>query len=221
MSDRYAVSTLDELVPYETEGQARWHTIRRSLDIRAFGMNAWTATDDGQQVIGEHDEVEGEQHEEVYVVVSGHATFRLDGETFDAPTGTIVHVPDPAVKRGAVGERGTTILAVGAKPGVLFEPSPWERTAEALRYWQTEEWDKAIAMLQEHLAETPDSGVTHYNLACALARAGRPEEALVRIREAAAMEDRFLELAQTDDDLASIRDDPSFPRPRETRGAQP
>ena len=39
------------------------------------------------------------------------------------------------------------------------------------------------------------------------------EEALARIRESVAMEGRFLELAQTDDDLAPIRDDPSFPRP--------
>lgn len=214
MSDRYAVVKLDELVPYETEGQARWHTIRRVLDIKAFGMNAWTATEDGQQVIGEHAEADGgEEHEEVYVVVSGNATFTLDGETFDAPAGTIVHVPDPAVKRGAVGTRDTTILAVGAKPGVVFTPSPWERTAEALRFWQTDEWDKAIAILEEHLAETPDSGVTVYNLACALARAGRRDEALARIREAVTLEDRFLTLAQTDDDLASIRDEPSFPRP--------
>ena len=53
MSERYSVVALDELVPFETEGQARWHTIRRTLDIRAFGMNAWSATEDGQQVIGE------------------------------------------------------------------------------------------------------------------------------------------------------------------------
>ncbi len=209
----FTVVALDELVPYETGGQARWHTIRRALDIRAFGINAWTATEDGQQVIGEHDEAGGEQHEEVYVVVSGHATFSLDGETFDAPAGTIVHVPDPATKRGAVGTAGTTILAVGAKPGAIFEPSGWERTAEALSFWQTEEWDRAIALLEEHLAETPDSGVTYYNLACALARAGRRDEALGRLREATAREERFLELAQTDDDLASVRDDPSFPRP--------
>ena len=124
-----------------------------------------------------------------------------------------MHVPDPVVKRGAVGTRGTTILAVGAKPGVVFAPSPWERTAEALRYWPTEEWDKAIAVFEEHLAETPDSGATLYNLACALARAGRRDEALARLREAIALEDRFLAFAQTDDDLASIRDDPSFPRP--------
>jgi tetratricopeptide (TPR) repeat protein len=213
MSDRYAVVTLDELVPYETAGQARWHTIRRTLGIQAFGMNAWTATEDDQRVIGEHDEADGEQHEEVYLVVSGHATFTLDGETFDAPVGTIVHVPDPAVKRAAVGARGTTILAVGAKPGVVFAPSPWERTAEALRYWPTEEWDKAIAVFEEHLAETPDNGGTLYNLACALARAGRRDEALARLREAVTLEDRFLQFAQTDDDFASIRNDPNFPRP--------
>lgn len=213
MSDRYAVVTLDEMALGPQTG-AHWHPVRRTLGIQAFGINAWTATEDGQQVIGEHAEADGgAEHEEVYVVVSGHASFTLDGTTFDAPAGTVVHVPDPTVKRGAVGESGTTILAIGAKPGAVFSPSPWERTAEALRYWQTEEWDKAIELLEEHLAEMPDSGVTVYNLACALARAGRGDEALERIRQAVTIEDRFLELAQTDDDLASIRDDPSFPRP--------
>lgn len=211
MSDRYAVVTLDEIALGQMG--AHWHPVRRTLDIQSFGMNAWTATEDAQQVIGEHDEVEGGQHEEVYVVVSGHATFTLEGKVFDAPAGTIVHVADPAVKRGAVGERGTTILAVGAKPGAVFTPSPWERTAEALAFWQTEEWDKAIVLLEEHLADTPDNGVTVYNLACAFARAGRRDEALARIQQAVTMEDRFLEMAQTDDDLASIRNDPSFPRP--------
>jgi quercetin dioxygenase-like cupin family protein len=212
MCVRYAVVTLDEMALGQAGPGALWHPVRRTLGIQAFGINAWTSAADGQQVIGEHNESDGEEHEEVYVVVAGHATFTLDGKTFDAPAGTVVHVPDPSVKRGAVGDAGTTILAVGAKPGAVFTPSPWERTAEALRYWQTEEWDKAIALLEEHLAETPDSGVTYYNLACALARAGRRDEALARVRESVTMEDRFLELAQTDDDLASIRDDPSFPR---------
>lgn len=211
MTDRYAVVPLDGILAYQTAGPS-WHAIRRTLGIRAFGINAWTATEDGQQVIGEHDEADGEGHEEVYVVVSGHATFTLDGETFDAPAGTVVHVPDPTVKRGAVATNGTTVLAIGAKPGEVFTPSPWERTAEALAFWPDEEWDKAIEVLEGHLAETPDHGGTLYNLACALARAGRAEEALTRLHEAVALEDRFLEYAQTDEDLASIRDEPSFPK---------
>jgi quercetin dioxygenase-like cupin family protein len=212
MTERFAVVPLDELVGYEIPGQARWHMIRSTLGIRAFGMNAWTSTADGQQVIGEHDE-STLSHEELYVVVSGHATFTLDGETVDAPAGTVVHVADPSVKRGAVGQRGTKVLVVGAKPGEAFSPSQWERSAEALRYWPTEEWDKAIEVLERHLAETPDNAGTHYNLACANARAGRSAVALDDLRRAVELQASFAEYAQSDDDLASIRDEPAFPKP--------
>ena len=212
MSDRYAVVAIREL-GYAIPGQAHWHTIRSTLDVRAFGINAWTALEDDQRLIGEHDEAEGEAHEELYVVLSGTATFTLDGETVEAPEGTVVHVPDPAVKRGATGSKGTTILAVGAKPGVAFTPSSWERSAEALRYWPTEEWDKAIAVLEEHLAETPEDGGVHYNLACAKARAGRADEAIADLRRAVELQPSFARYAQADDDLASIRDDPGFPEP--------
>jgi tetratricopeptide (TPR) repeat protein len=212
MSDRYAVVPIREL-GHATPGQAHWHTIRSTLDVRAFGINAWTATEDGQQLIGEHDEAGGEGHEELYVVLSGHATFTLDGETVDAPEGMVVHVPDPAVKRGATGARGTTILAVGAKPGEAFTPSSWERSAEALRYWPTEEWDEAIAVLERHLAETPDNGGVHYNLACAHARAGHADAALDLLTRGVELEPRFAGYAQTDEDLASLRGDERFPPP--------
>ena len=63
--------------------------IRSTLGIAAFGINAWTATEDGQSLIGEHDEVTGAAggHEELYLVLSGHATFTLDGETVDGARG--------------------------------------------------------------------------------------------------------------------------------------
>ncbi len=221
MTERFSVTPLDDLVGYEIPGQARWHMIRSTLGIQAFGINAWTATEDGQQVISEHEETTlgvGEHdettlgHEELYVVLAGHATFTLAGETFDAPAGTVVHVADPAIRRGAVGTSGTTVLAVGAKPGEAFSPSDWERSSEALRFWPTEAWDKAIEVLEGHLAKTPDHAGTHYNLACAHARAGHPQEALDYLRRAVELQKSFLEYAQTDDDLASIRDDPAFPR---------
>jgi hypothetical protein len=212
MTDRFAVVPLDDLVGYEIPGQARWHMIRSTLGIGAFGTNAWTATEDGQQVIGEHDET-SLGHEELYVVLAGHATFTLDGETVDAPAGTVVHVADPSVKRGATGERGTTVLVVGAKPGEAFTPSQWERSAEALRYWPTEEWDRAIEVLERHLAETPENAGTHYNLACAHARAGRDDVALDYLRRAVELQASFAEYAQSDGDLASIRENESFPKP--------
>jgi tetratricopeptide (TPR) repeat protein len=217
MSERYAVTSLDELVEYEIPGQARWHRVRAILGVEAFGINAWTATEDGQQVIGEHDEAGGEGHEELYLVLAGTATFTVDGRTVDAPAGTVVHVRDPAVKRGAVGDAGTTILAVGAKRGEAFHPSPWERSAEALRFWPTEEWGKAIAVFERHLAETPDNAGVHYNLACAKARAGRAADALDDLRRAVELDPRFAEYAQSDEDLVTIRHDERFPSTEEAR----
>ncbi len=206
MSEGYGVTSLERLATPTIAGQARWHTIRRTLGVSAFGVNAWTATEDGGQIIGEHDEAGGAGHEELYVVLSGRASFTLDGEDVDAPAGTLVHVSDPAVRRAAVGEAGTTVLVVGAKPGEAFTPSAWERSAEALQYWPTEEWDKAIEVLEGHLADTPDHAGTHYNLACAHARAGRPDVAFEYLRRSIALESSFADLARNDDDLVSIRD---------------
>ena len=124
MTERYSVTPLDGLVGYVIPGQARWHMIRSTLDVRAFGVNAWTATEDGQQLVGEHDETDL-GHEELYVVLGGHATFSLDGAEVDAPAGTVLRVSEPTVKRGAVGTAGTTVLVVGAKPGEAFVPSQW------------------------------------------------------------------------------------------------
>ena len=213
MTERYSVTPLHGLVGYEIPGQARWHMIRSTLDVRAFGVNAWTATEDGQQLVGEHDETDL-GHEELYVVLGGHATFSLDGAEVDAPAGTVLRVSEPTVKRGAVGTAGTTVLVVGAKPGEAFVPSQWERSAQALRFWPTEEWDRAIEVLEGHLSETPDNGGVHYNLACAHARAGRPGVALDHLQRAIELQASFAEYAQTDDDLASLRDDPAFPAPQ-------
>ena len=111
-------------------GPADWKPLRHHLGIRAFGTNAWIATEAGQVLIEEHDEVLEEGtggHEELYVVLRGRATFTVDGQAVDAPAGTLVHVADPRLSREAVaGERGTTVLAIGAEPGKSFEPSDWE-----------------------------------------------------------------------------------------------
>jgi quercetin dioxygenase-like cupin family protein len=209
MSQRYTVTSIEELEGPAVPGQARWHTMRSTLGVTAFGINAWTATEDGQQIIGEHDET-SLGHEEMYVVLGGDAVFTLDGVTFDAPAGAVVHVPEPTVRRAATGKSGTTILVVGAKPGEAFTPSSWERAAQALRFWPTEEWDRAIEVLEGHLADTPDHAGTHYNLACAHARAGRPEVALEHLERAVELQESFAEYAPKDDDLASLREEPRF-----------
>src|SRR5438093_13351712 len=100
-----------------------WRPIRRRFDVRAHGVNAYTAEKPGDWIVEEH--TEGSlRHEELYIVLRGRARFTLGSDEFDAPAGTLVFISDPDLKRVAIAEdEGTTVLAVGAKPGEAFIPS--------------------------------------------------------------------------------------------------
>jgi hypothetical protein len=53
----------------------------------------------------------------------------VDGQDVDAPAGTLVFVRDPALIRSARATvDGTSILAVGGRPGVANELSRWEQS---------------------------------------------------------------------------------------------
>jgi hypothetical protein len=195
-----------ELIPVGDRG-LQWRPIRSRFGIRAFGTNAYTA-DVGNEIVEEH--TEGSLgHEEMYVVVSGRATFTLDGEEVDAPLGTIVHLPDPSVRRKAVAaEPDTQVLAVGGKPGEAFQPSAWELGFRAAQMKPAE----AVQYVEERMGEYPDSAATHYNLACFKALAGDRDGALTEIVRAYEMEpERVREWAANDSDLDSIRADERFP----------
>jgi tetratricopeptide (TPR) repeat protein len=209
------VVQLSDIEGYSDEGRPTWRPIRMELGVHAFGINAWESTEPGQQLIGEHDEVGAGAggHEEVYVVTSGLARFTVDGHDYPAPAGTVVFVGNPESTRSATAEElGTVILVVGAKRGEAFSISPWERSAEALRYWKTQEWERAIEVLAAQLDERPDSAGTLYNLACAEARAGLGEAAIAHLQRAVELDSRFRDHAQTDADLESLRGDARFPR---------
>ena len=70
---------------------------------------------------------------------------------------------------------------IGGRPGAAFTVSPWERSAEALRCWATEDWPRAIEILEVQLADDPDNANVLYNLACAESRSGKPDEALAHL----------------------------------------
>jgi tetratricopeptide (TPR) repeat protein len=191
-----------------------WHPVRRRLGVRAFGINAYTSEEPGQLVIEEHDESGGGAggHEEVYVVVSGRATFTLGGETLDAPAGTLVFISHPAVKRKAVAvEEGTLVLAIGAQPGVPYEPSAWEWYFAAMPAFRAERWDEAIELMEEGLAERPGHPAILYNLACAESRAGRPLEAITHLQAALQADPKYADRAREDPDFDPIRREPGFP----------
>jgi quercetin dioxygenase-like cupin family protein len=204
------VLRLDEIEGIPVFGTLVWKPVRKPLGVTAFGINAYTAAAAGDEVIEDHTE-EPSGHEELYLVVQGHATFTVDGEDVDAPAGTIVFLDDPKQRRHAVArEAETAVLAIGGEPGA-HEISAWEYIFPSLPARNARDWSTARTILEQALAEA-DLPAIHYHLACVEARDGNSERALEELRVAVERRPTLLGPAQTDDDLASIRDDPRFPR---------
>ena len=200
---------LDEVEGLPVLGTLSWKPVRKALGVTAFGINAYTAANAGDEVVEEHTE-EQLGHEEIYVVMSGHATFTVDGEAVDAPAGTLVYLDDVAQKRHAIAkEAGTTVLAIGGVPGT-HETSAWEYWFPALPLIRAGDYDAARRMLEEALQEK-EAPVMHYQLACLEALAGNRERALDELAIAIDGGERFRGYATADEDFASIRDDPRFP----------
>jgi tetratricopeptide (TPR) repeat protein len=199
---------LDEIQVAPGAENSRWHRVRLHFGIEAFGVNAWGA-DAGKRVIEEHTETgpAAGRHEELYFVHSGRASFTVDGEEIDAPTGSFVHVPDPESKRGAIAEEDETIvLVIGAKRGQAFSPSTWEQSAPAWDAYNKRDYVEAARLFAEVLKRNPNNPGMLYNLGCCEALIGKLEPALQHVREAAAQNERLREAAKTDPDLESIRD---------------
>src|SRR5205085_5565591 len=113
--------------------------------------------------------------EELYLVLAGRAEFVVDGETLDAPAGTLVLVPPGAHREARVTASGTTVLAVGGKEGAAGPISPWEYWRAAEPAYRAGEYARAYEIASEGLAEHPDNGALHYQLACFAALDGRLE----------------------------------------------
>jgi len=155
------------------------------------------------------------KHEELYVVVDGHATFTVNGEEIDAPAGTLVFVSDPDARRGAVAkDAGTTVLVVGATPGKAFEVSPWEESwregQEAMALYREQRYGEAADVLREAVQRFPDSAGLYYNLACFDSMAGaEPTAVAANLSRSIELFPNFRDYAREDSDFDPVRDAPA------------
>src|SRR4051812_15728335 len=195
----YETARIDELA--RPNG---WSPIRRELGVQAFGINAWTAAA-GERVIPGHDEVPS-GHEELYLVTAGRATFTVGGEEIDAPAGTIVFVRDPAAQREAsAAEDGTTVLALGGRPGEAYRPRSWETNADVLPLFEEGKFEELKVVLLDALDRYEDRGTILYNLACTEAQLGETDAALEHLGAAIAERPGLAGNAREDSDLDPIR----------------
>ena len=202
---------VDELDRIEMPDGFVWRPIRRRFDIRAFGVNAYNALEAGSPIVETH--TEGQLgHEEIYFVLRGRAIFTIDGNDHELGAGELVFVRDPSLKRGAVAvDANTVVLAFGGKPGAAHEVSAWEAMFAAVPAANREDWDEAIRIHEEALAESPEHPALLYNLACMEARGGRHVDALLHLQRSVSLESKWAEVARRDSDFAAIRGEPGFP----------
>jgi len=205
----YKVTKLDEIEAID-DGRVPTQPVRHHLGITAFGVNGFTGREAGDRLINEHDEsAEYDRHEELYVVVAGHARFEIDDETVDAPQGTLVFVP-PDLKRTAFAEEaGTALLAVGAAAGQAYEPGGWEIWSQFNPLYQAGDY-AGVADQGREAIEASGYPMPMYNLACCEALAGRKEDAMEHMRRAVEGRPQLKELAREDSDLDAIREEPGF-----------
>jgi quercetin dioxygenase-like cupin family protein len=206
----YSVARLDDIPKRDS-----WIPVRDHLGIGAFGVNAFRADEAGGTVISEHTELMA-KHEELYVVVAGHATFTIGGEEVDAPSGTLVFVSDPETRRGAVArEAGTIVLVVGGKPGEPFRVSPWEESwresGDAMALYREGRYAEAADVLREAVERFPESGGLYYNLACFDSMAGAGAETVAaELARSIELYPSFRDYAREDSDFDPVREDPAF-----------
>jgi tetratricopeptide (TPR) repeat protein len=206
----FAAAHLDEIDEID-DGRCSFRPVRHHFGITTFGITATTARAGGDRLINEHDEAEPDSSEELYVVLSGEATFEIGDEALDAPAGTFVHVP-PGVKRTAfAAEAGTTVLAIGGgPPGKPFEANGWELFAPLFPLFASGDYEEGADRAQALLADDPPYGALYYNTACFEARAGRIEAALAHLRRAVELSPAMAPSARVDEDLAALHGQPGF-----------
>ena len=203
----YAVARLEE-IDLVDDGRCPWRPVRHHFGIASFGVSAFTGQETGDRIINEHDEVD--EQEELYLVHTGRARFEIDGETVDAPAGTLVFAR-PGVKRTAFAEEpGTTLLALGGEPGKAYEPHGYELWAPIQPLFQAGEYERAAELGKAAVDAHPEYPMVLYNVACAESLAGRKEDALEHLRKAVEGSEQFREHAAGDSDFDAIRDDPRF-----------
>ena len=107
----------------DCERSGNWQLVRRTLELRAFGINV-VEIPPGEQV-PEHSEVDRDQ-EEVFYVLSGSPTLVIDREDHPAPAGTFARldaVHSRAVRNG--GGKPASVLIASAPRSSGYRPMAW------------------------------------------------------------------------------------------------
>jgi quercetin dioxygenase-like cupin family protein len=94
--------------------------LRQPLGVSAFGINQIELPANAEGP--EHDHAEDGQ-EEVYVVIRGGGTIRLDGSEKELRPGQVVFLSPEQKRQMVAGPEGLAWVGVGCQPGAYQPPS--------------------------------------------------------------------------------------------------
>lgn len=116
--DPYTVKRIDEM---EASFLGSFKRARAELGVTSFGVQVIDFPPNND-LYPEHDHAEDGQ-EEVYLALAGEGDLEVEGETFKLTPDVMVRV-GPGVKRKIrTGDSTMRLLAMGGKPGGVYEPS--------------------------------------------------------------------------------------------------
>ena len=120
MAGDYTIKHRDEFETMAGSGDSTWMLARKALGTSAFGFNLVEIQPGGQ--IPEHDESSSGQVE-LYLILEGEATMRLDGEDHPAPAGTFASI-EPAAERTILNRSDAPVsaLLIGVHPQGDYSP---------------------------------------------------------------------------------------------------
>ena len=123
MAGSYTIKHRDEFEAMEGSGDATWRLARKALGTSAFGFNLVEIAPGGE--IPEHNELQSGQVE-LYAILEGDATLRLEGEEHAAPAGTFASIEPPASRTILNrSDAPVTALVIGVHPEGGYEPMSW------------------------------------------------------------------------------------------------
>jgi mannose-6-phosphate isomerase-like protein (cupin superfamily) len=96
--------------------------VRRAVDGKAFGFNYFIFPPNQEGLEHEHGD---SNQEEVYFVVKGSGTMRVDGEEIDLRPGRFVRVDPAATRMPVSGADGLEFVTFGAPIDSQYEPPSW------------------------------------------------------------------------------------------------
>jgi len=92
----------------------------------------------------------------------------------------------------------------------LRPDDPDTLVARGVTYSKLKRYDEALTDFNRSLEIKPNDPGTLYNLACVFSLRGKIDDALTYLKKAIKADEKYREMAKTDEDFDNIRDDPRF-----------